>query len=95
MVDYLLQDDHKSELAGVVGVMRFLNELVNVSGKLLSYENDEMSEDNRLDLEKHLEDIDEMERKALAKVHSEKSRQKLKAQTTGLREMIRKVYNWE
>ena len=95
MVDYLLQDDHKSELAGVVGVMRFLNELVNVSGKLLSYENDEMSEDNRLDLEKHLEEIDEMERKALAKVHSEKSIQKLKAQTAGLREMIRRVYNWE
>lgn len=95
MVDYLLQDDHKSELAGVVGVMRFLNELVNVSGKLLSYENDEMSEDNRLDLEKHLEEIDEMERNALAKVHSEKSRQKLKAQTAGLREMIRRVYNWE
>lgn len=95
MVDYLLQEDHKSELAGVVSVMRFLNELVNVSGKLLSYENDVMSDEKKLDLDKHLEEIDEMERKALAKIHSEKGRMELKAQMAGLKEMIRKMYNWE
>lgn len=95
MVNYLLQEDHKSELAGVVSVMRFLNELVNVSGKLLSYENDVMSDEKKLDLEKHLEEIDEMERKALVKIRSEKGRMEMKAQMAGLKEMIRKVYNWE
>lgn len=95
MVGYLLQEDHKSELSGVVCVMRFLNELVNVSGKLLSYENDMMSEEKKQDLEKHLEEIDEIEKKAFAKTQSEKSRMELKIQTAGLREMIRKVYNWE
>lgn len=95
MVDYLLQEDHKSELAGVVSVMRFLNELVNVSGKLLSYENDLMSEEKKQDLEKHLEEIDKMERKALVKIHSETDRMELKAQAAGLKEMIRNIYNWE
>jgi hypothetical protein len=95
MVDYLLQDDHKSELAGVVGVMRFLNELVNISGRLLSYENDVMSEEKKLGLEKHLNEIDEMERKALTMIHSDKGRLELKAQTAAMKEMIRNIYNWE
>ena len=95
MLDYLLQEDHKSELAGVVSIMRFLNELVNVSGKLLNYENDVMSDEKKLDLEKHLEEIDEIERKALAKIHSEKGRLELKTQMAGLKEMIRKVFNWD
>lgn len=95
MVNYLMQEDHKTELAGVVSFMRFLNELVNVSSKLLSYENDLMGEEKRLDLEKHLNEIDEMEKKALLGIHSEKSRQELKAQTAGMKEMIRKIYNWE
>ena len=75
--------------------MRFLNELVNVSGKLLNYENDVMSDEKKLDLEKHLEEIDEIERKALAKIHSEKGRLELKTQMAGLKEMIRKVFNWD
>lgn len=95
MADYLLKDDHREEMAGVIKILSFLNVLVEVSGKLLSYENDVMSDEKKLDLEKHLEEIDEMEIKALAKIHSEKGRLELKTQTAGLKEMIRNIYNWE
>lgn len=95
MADYLLKDDHREELAGVVRVLSFLNVLMEVSGKLLSYENDVMSEEKKRELERHLNEIDEIERKALLRINCERGRQELRAQAEVMKDAIRKLYNWE
>lgn len=95
MADYLLKDDHREEMAGVIKILSFLNVLVEVSGKLLSYENDVMSEEKKRELERHLNEIDEIERKALLRISSVRGRQELMAQTEVMKDAIRKLYNWE
>lgn len=95
MADYLLKDDHRAELAGVVKVLSFLNVLVDVSNKLLSYENDVMSEEKKQDMERHLNKIDEIAKKALVRIGSDRGRQELRAQTEVMKDTIRKLYNWE
>lgn len=69
--------------------------LVEVSGKLLSYENDVMSEEKKRELERHLNEIDEIERKAMLRISSVRDRQELMAQTEVMKDAIRKLYNWE
>ena len=95
MADYLLKDDHREEMAGVIKILSFLNELVEVSGKLLSYENDVMSEEKKRDLERHLNEIDEIERRVLLRIGSDRDRQELRVQTEVMKDAIRKLYNWE
>ena len=95
MADYLLKDDHREEMAGVIKILSFLNVLVEVSGKLLSYENDVMSEEKKREMERHLNEIDEIERKALLRISSVRGRQELMAQTEVMKDAIRKLYNWE
>lgn len=95
MIDYLQKDDHRTELAGVVKILLFLNVLMEVSNKLLSYEKEVMSEEKKLDLERHLNEIDEIAKKALVRIGSDRGRQELKAQTEEMKETIRKLYNWE
>ena len=95
MADYLLKDDHREEMAGVIKILSFLNVLVEVSGKLLSYENDVMSEEKKRELERHLNEIDEIERKAMLRISSVRDRQELMAQTEVMKDAIRKLYNWE
>ena len=82
-------------MASIIKVLSFLNVLVNVSGKLLSYENDVMSQEKIQKLENHLNEIDEIEKKALSRIHNEKDKQELKAQTIVMKNAIRKLYNWE
>ena len=72
-----------------------MNVLVEVSGKLLNYENDMMSEENKRELESHLNEIDEIERMALLRINSERGRQELRAQTEVMKDAIRMLYNWE
>ena len=91
----LLKEDYKIEMASIIKVLSFLNVLVNVSGKLLSYENDVMSQEKIQKLENHLNEIDEIEKKALSRIHNEKDKQELKAQTIVMKNAIRKLYNWE
>ena len=67
MANYLLKEDYKIEMASIIKVLSFLNVLVNVSGKLLSYENDVMSQEKIQKLENHLNEIDEIEKKAQPK----------------------------
>lgn len=95
MADYLLKDDHREEMAGVVRILSFLNVLVEVSGKLLSYENDVMSEEKKRELERHLNEIDKLMRKAMLRISSVRGRQELMAQTEVMKDAIRKLYNWE
>lgn len=95
MVDYLLKEDHRTELAGVVKVLSFLNVLVEVSNKLLSYENDVMSEEKKQDMERRLNEIDDIAEKALLRIGSDRGRQKLRAQTEVMKDAIKKLYNWE
>jgi len=95
MADYLLKDDHREEMAGVIKILSFLNVLVEVSGKLLSYENDVMSEEKKRELERHLNEIDELMRKAMLRISSVRGRQELMAQTEVMKDAIRKLYNWE
>lgn len=95
LCDYLLKDNHREEMAGVIKILSFLNVLVEVSGKLLSYENDVMSEEKKRELERHLNEIDEIERRALLRISSVRGRQKLMAQTEVMKDAIRKLHNWE
>ncbi len=95
MADYLLKEDHREELAGVVKILSFLNVLVDVSAKLLSYENDVMSKEKEQNLKHHLNEIDEIEKKALSQIKSDRGRHRLKTQTEEMNEVIRKLYNWE
>lgn len=95
MADYLLKEDHREELAGVVKILSFLNVLVDVSAKLLSYENDVMSKEKEQNLKHHLNEIDEIEKKALSQIKSDRGRHRLKKQTEEMKEVIRKLYNWE
>lgn len=95
MADYLLKDDHREEMAGVVRILSFLNVLVEVSGKLLSYENDVISEEKKRELERHLNEIDKLMRKAMLRISSVRGRQELMAQTEVMKDAIRKLYNWE
>jgi hypothetical protein len=69
--------------------------LVEVSGKLLSYENDVMSEEKKRELERHLNEIDGLMRKAMLRISSVRGRQELMAQTEVMKDAIRKLYNWE
>ena len=95
MADYLLKDDHREEMAGVIKILSFLNVLVEVSGKLLSYENDVMSEEKKRELERHLNEIDVLMRKAMLRISSVRGRLELKAQTEVMKDAIRKLYKWE
>lgn len=95
MANYLLKEDYKIELAGIIKVLSFLNVLVSVSGKLLSYENDVMGQEKTQELENHLNEIDKIEKKALLRIHNEKDKQELKTQTIVMKNAIRKLYNWE
>lgn len=95
MADYLLKDDHREEMAGVIKILSFLNMLVEVSGKLLSYENDVMSEEKKRELERHLNEIDVLMRKAMLRISSVRGRLELKAQTEVMKDAIRKLYKWE
>ena len=95
MADYLLKDDHRTELTGVVKVLPFLNMLVEVSNKLLNYENDVMSEEKKEEMECRLNEIDEVAKKALLRIGSDRGRQELRAQTEVMKDAIKKLYNWE
>ncbi len=95
MANYLIKDDHRIELAGVIKILDFLNFLVEVSVKLLNYENELISDENRLKLEKHLNEIDEMERRALMKIRNDKDKMELKLQTSAIKDAVRKLYNWD
>ena len=76
-------------------IPQFLNVLVDVSAKLLSYENDVMSKEKEQNLKHHLNEIDEIEKKALSQIKSDIGRHRLKTQTEEMKEVIRKLYNWE
>lgn len=95
MLDYLLKDDQRMDLVGVVKVISFLNILVNVSGKLLSYENDVMDEEKKNNLKEQLEKIEEIERKALRGIKGEKAKTELRKQIAAIKDTVRMLYNWD
>lgn len=93
MVDYLIKDDLRMELAGVIKVLFFMNELVDISGKLLNYENDVMGEEKKRDMEEQIAKIDELEKNAMLRVHNPKAKLDLRESFNQMRKTIRRLYS--